>query len=63
MKTFGGALHRAAIVGMQDQLARGDFFTPTQILHHLARVLAVLLGIDLPSDDFAAEYIQKEVQI
>jgi two-component system sensor histidine kinase AlgZ len=48
---------------MQNQLTGLDLLTPTQVVHQFASIRAAFLGVDLPSDDLAAEHVEKQVEV
>ncbi|CAE6857072.1 hypothetical protein R75483_07874 [Paraburkholderia domus] len=57
------AFHRAAVIRMQNHLIGLYHFACAKVPEDFAGQRAAFLGIDLPADNLATEYIQKQVQI
>src|SRR5215213_296602 len=59
----GGALHRTAIVGVQDERAREAALGPDRLADEIGGQLGALALVDLPAHDLAAEDIEDQVEV
>src|SRR3954454_7104832 len=59
----GGALHRAAVVGVQDEGAGEAALGPDRLAHEIGGVLGAFALVDLPADDLAAVEVEDQVEV
>src|SRR5918912_2989894 len=59
----GGALHWAAVVGVQDEGAGEAALGPDRLAHELGGQLGTFALVDLPADDLAAVDIEDQVEV
>src|SRR3954471_17831971 len=59
----GGALHWAAVVGVQDERAPEAALGPDRLAHELGGQLGPFALVDLPADDLAAVDVEDEVKV
>src|SRR3954454_12506387 len=59
----GGALHRTAVVGVQDERAGETALGPDRFAHEIGSVLGAFARVDLPANDLAAEDIEDQVEV
>src|SRR4029453_11909471 len=59
----GGALHRAAVVGVQDEGGREAAPGPDRLAHEIGGQLGAFALVDLPADDLAAEDVEDQVEV
>src|SRR3954470_797490 len=59
----GGALHRAAVVGVQDKRAGEAALGPDRLAHEIGGQLGALALVDLPADDLAAVDVEDQVEV
>src|SRR4051794_27829794 len=59
----GGALHRAAVVGVQDEGAGEAALGPDRLAHEIGGQLGALALVDLPADDLAAVDVEDQVEV
>src|SRR4051812_17136611 len=58
----GGALHWAAVVGVQDEGAGEAALGPDRLAHEIGGQLGALALVDLPADDLAAVDVEDQVE-
>src|SRR3954454_12430404 len=59
----GRALHRAAVVGVQDKRAGEAALGPDRLAHEIGGQLGSFVLVDLPADDLAAVDIEDQVEV
>src|SRR5215212_4623407 len=59
----GGALHRAAVVGVQDEGAGVAALGPDRLAHEIGGMLGAFALVDLPGNDLAAEDVEDQVEV
>src|SRR3954467_10604521 len=59
----GGALHRAAVVGVQAEGAGEAALGPDRLAHEIGGQLGALAFVALPADDLAAEDVEDQVEV
>src|SRR3954468_4247304 len=59
----GGALHRTAVVGMQDKGTGEAALGPDRFAHEIGGVLGAFALVDLPGNDLAAEDVEDQVEV
>ena len=62
-RQHGGALHGAAVIGMQDQVLRRHPLAVVGAAEHGRGLFGAFAREDLPADDLAAEDIHEEVEV
>src|SRR3569623_1389520 len=59
----GRALHRAAVVGVQDKRAGEAALGPDRLTHEIGGQLGSFALVDLPADDHAAVDVEEQVEV
>src|SRR4051794_22479591 len=59
----GGALHRAAVVGVQDERTGEAALGPDRAAHEFGGQLGSFALVDLPTDDLAAVNVENKVEV